>query len=344
MLKKLNNNRLKIVILICTFILSCGTIAYADYDAFKNGSENPGSMTKTVLGWIEDIMGTETLESVNSMVAVETNFEQDTMEIGGITLSGISVGVKEINGLMIIAATMIAVICFLIGLERKFIHQPYTPEILVKQFIILGIALVCIGKSLWLCQQISNFGSGMATAVIEKISQTTNNSSAVDHIKALIYADCEAKVSGGMIKKISIIFGNISSQMGYIVQLLIPWVIMKVVSVVISFICWGRAIEILILATLSPIAFADILSERGQAAGEKFIRNFIALSLQGVVIILVMYFCSQIHLGIITNSFSSSMSVATFSKDVYKIIVIGLVEVGMCTKSLSITKEVVGLA
>ena len=338
-------NHKKIMLVIVALILAFGTIAYADYDKYKAGEEKVSGLTELIFNWIDDIMGVDTLNTVSDKIAVNLDFDADKIDIGGMQLAGVSTGIKQIHSLMVVAATAWAVICFLIGLQKKYLHNPHAPEIFVKQFLILGVSLVLIGQSLWICQQLASFGTGMTTAVINKLANANEDgtdtvASQIDTVKRIIYMGCQ-KEGKGVVKSLVVAVTNTVTQFNYVLQLLIPWLITFVVSLIISFTCWSRAIEIIILATLSPLAFADTLSERGQSSGEKFIRNFLALSLQGVVIIVIMFFCSQISMSILMDT---DMSTNFLTEKIPKIVTIGLVEVGLIIKSLGITKEVVGLA
>lgn len=332
-------NRIKILIFISALVLTFGTRAFANFDAYLNGEEKVSGLTSLIFNWVDQIAGVETLNSVSQKVAINLDFDAESIDIGGMTLTGVSTGIKQIHSLMVVAATAFAVICFLIALQKKYFQNPYAKELLVKQFLILGISLVLIGKSLWICQQLANFGTGMTTAVINNLSSGGNDDNSAANqlieIKRTIYEECQKEGKG--LKALTVAISNFVTQLNYVLQLLIPWLITYAVSLIVSFTCWSRAVEIIILATLSPIAFADTLSERG-GAGEKFVRNYLALALQGVVIIVIMYFCNQINMSILMSEGDFIIT------KVPKIVIIGLVQVGLITKSLTMTKEVVGLA
>ena len=115
------------------------------------------------------------------------------------------------------------------------------------------------------------------------ISPAATSTGLGDTIKDYIYAQTHQKaaVGAGVFEKIGNAAGNFGRAAGFYLQMFLPWVMMKAVGVVINITCWSRAIEILVLASFSPLAFADIMdpSNVSSSAGMRFIKNFFALSL-----------------------------------------------------------------
>ena len=338
-----------IFILMASIIVFTISLSYADYEAWKNGTEEGFFLTDKLMSFVDSIFDVSELTSISSQVNVTFNFDSDKIKIAGIEIDGLSNAVKGVNELMALAATAIVIITFMVDLEKTSVsHIEWNHMTLIKKFVALGFALVCIGKSLWICEQIANFGSGMTTAVINKLDADPTISTAIETLKKIIYNDCNKEaVIDGVAKfddELAAMFSNIGTQLGYFIELLLPWLVKKACNVVVGFICWGRAVNILILAALSPIPFADLVGSHGSVAGEKFVRNMLSISLQGIVIILSMFFCTRLIAGVMTNALAvATPTFSTIMESIYNVIVILLVEMGLVTKSSNLTREIAGL-
>lgn len=130
---------------------------------------------------------------------------------------------------------------------------------------------------------------------------------------------------------------------GIYVSMFIPWVAVQVANMVVNVLIYSRSLEILVLCQMAPIAFG-FMSEGGlgNSTGMRYLKNMMALALQGVVIIVILSMTSSIIVGYMTNY--SAASLTGGSSLTTNLVIMCWVEVGMIKKSLGICQKVVGLA
>lgn len=328
--------RIIIISLIIALLLTIGVSFAMDED---------NVMISLIYSMIDAIASTETIQEVTEIVTV--GYSDTSITLGGYTIENMGTVMGIVNDAMKIFAIVFCSTLFFVGLMNAFLNQQAYEEIVIKRLVVFGITLGLIAWSMPLCLNIANLGSGIAA----KISNIANNSfdittaETIATLKADILADCSTaddsswwNLVGQLVSSVVDIF----TALIYILQLLVPWVAMQAVKIVVKTVCWGRALEILILATLSPLAFCDISSGQGTGMGSigRFLRNFAATAIQGAIIVLIMFYCSQIHIAII----SQNASAAAFFNNTWNIVVIGFVEVGLCTKSQGMAQRLIGAA
>ena len=94
---------------------------------------------------------------------------------------------------------------------------------------------------------------------------------------------------------------------------------------------------------MAPIAFG-FMSESGlgSSTGMRYLKNMMALALQGVVVVVILSMTSSIIVGYMTNYNAADM--AGGMKLTTNLVIMSWVEVGMIKKSLGICQKVVGLS
>lgn len=81
----------------------------------------------------------------------------------------------------------------------------------------------------------------------------------------------------------------------------IPWLIVLVTKFIISIMCWTRVLDIMIRIILAPVGMADIMVSGTRGSGWAFFKRLMVSTMQGAVIIAIMYAYSQV-LSVINNS------------------------------------------
>lgn len=195
----------------------------------------------------------------------------------------------------------------------------------------------------WNCadQQINGVGSiaNIGSAVVGRVSAVaTSNMPNYDALCQEIYDNCSsAKKATGTIDWLKSTASDFVNGVGYILQLFIPWIASMIAGVIVKFVCWSRFIEILILAIISPLSFADISkgsSEHSNAL--RAIKNMIALSLSGAMILLICIICNQIQGALITE--------ADFTTSVWNCVMVALVQMGLVSRANEVVKQGLGMA
>lgn len=122
---------------------------------------------------------------------------------------------------------------------------------------------------------------------------------------------------------------------GMLCQLLIPWLVSKIMIAVVFFVCYSRIIEMLLRMMAAPIALSDFMTEGLHGAGWRFLKNFLAICLQGMIMVAI----SQIYPLVLNTILNGSSG---FWETLLKYIAFSFAAIALLFKSLSISKELVG--
>lgn len=122
--------------------------------------------------------------------------------------------------------------------------------------------------------------------------------------------------------------------LGCFAQLMFPWLVCAALSGVASFIAYSRMIEMLLRMMVAPIALSDFMSEGLHGSGWRYVKTFLAICLQGLLILCIAMIYSKIVGKILTGG--------TFMEITVGYLVISFAAVSLMFKSLSLCKELVG--
>jgi hypothetical protein len=128
-----------------------------------------------------------------------------------------------------------------------------------------------------------------------------------------------------------------------IILMLIPWLVTLICEVVIKIVVLTREIEILVRSAFLPVAIGD--SYNGMSSGAvRYIKSFVAVCLQGALIIVILRIADSMSLDYLTNvgadgysGIDAAMAMIVMPT-VYRIASAGLV-----LKSLPLAKEICGV-
>lgn len=116
-------------------------------------------------------------------------------------------------------------------------------------------------------------------------------------------------------------------------KLLFPWIVAAILKGCATFIAYSRMLEMLLRMTLAPIALSDFMLEGLHSGGWRYLKTFLAICLQGFVIMLI----AQLF---------TALTIPSSGKDFMDIVVgylvISVSAIALMFKSLSVCKEIVG--
>ena len=119
------------------------------------------------------------------------------------------------------------------------------------------------------------------------------------------------------------------------VEITIIWLLIKFIGVMVTVIVTGRMIELYVLIAIAPIPTATIPNVENNIIAKNFLKNFMAVCLQGAIIYLVIAM-----FGIIVNGVGLNIEGADFTKSLFSILgyalvlVISLFNTGKWAKSI----------
>ena len=224
------------------------------------------------------------------------------------------------------AAIMLVFIYFMIAVVDKLSGENFTWEQLWRQMGLLLAAYYLMQHGFEILELLFNIGMAVA-AQISNAFGTDISQPSVDAEEMIKNFQDNWGINGFSIK----IIDNIVM----FIYLLIPWLFSWIMRLCVSVICYSRVIEIYARATFAPIAIADFFHSGLQSGGWRFLKNFLAVSLQGAMILVIAILYSRLFNMITTTD----TNLFTF---VGKFLAFYAAAVMLMFKSLSLTKELVG--
>lgn len=283
--------------------------------------------------------------------------------------------VSTINSVLQGWALSILVMLWLPSLITAFVNQQAYTEIVLKKLLILGVGVFLIINSERICHGITGLGYELVNnigtvdsnanidlasemerlAEIEEANIMNDNSQDIEYDESGVEVSSDSSIVAQTSKQNTIqtfLAGNkiiknlrvaITTKLGlpfkFIVDLLIPWICMQAAYVMVVIACISRNLEILILTALSPIPFCILTNEPlGSGSGTRFIKNMVALSLQGAVLLII----CRIGTAYILNSIGTSITLDS-SGEILRSAAVALAVASIMLKSLSISQKAIGL-
>lgn len=215
----------------------------------------------------------------------------------------------------------ICTIYFLISLMDKVTTEQLNLEQFIKQFMKLIIVVYISQYAITIITDLMGFSQSLFKEVFGEIS-VNPASSAESFYKSL------PGYTGG--------FG---AQLGLAGQLILPAFFTLIMRLVINFVCYSRLIEIYIKAMFTPIAVSDIFVGGMNSNGVRYLKGFLALCMQSVIIIVTNYIYSVINGAVVSNIDPGLENLFPY---LVATLGINLAATGLLVKSLQITKDIVG--
>lgn len=323
--------------------------------AFAKEATEPSKLLELSLKMVDAITDTKELEAINDLVAVR--FGETDMKLGGVTITGLNGTLTAISNICQNIAVLIAVITFCIGYAAAMAQGQNYMEIMAKRFLGLVVCMALIANAMTICFFLANIGTGLAEAVTDYArldSAEGDYAERVEAIKNAMYEECTKEpkelegwhpVKQGLENFATKMDNHIVTPFSYILAFLFPWIIQKAVWVIVKFICWGRAVEIIILACLSPLAMCNVTNGHGMGNGnaERFLRQFGAVCIQGAIIIVTLYICSQLQVSVFASSLVDGTDPDTLGNTCWNMVAISLVMAGLSSRSQGIAQKLMAL-
>lgn len=220
-------------------------------------------------------------------------------------------------------ALMLLCIYFLIALVDKFSSENFTWEQMVRQMCMFLVGFYLIDKGFELLQLMFDLGLNFLKDIGGPSSDGAMS----------LTEDVIKEFKDEKFHSVKII-----SDVLKVCYLLIPWILTFLLRLCVKIICYTRLIEIYVRAAFAPIAFSDFFHHGFQGAGWRFLKSFLAVCLQGAVILCI----AMVYTSLVPVMFSTSGG-ATFAAMLGRYIAILAAACMLLFKSLSLTKEFLGV-
>lgn len=136
--------------------------------------------------------------------------------------------------------------------------------------------------------------------------------------------------------------GYIAAGWIIVLECLIAWIVASFAIVISYAMMLGRAIEIYLTAMFAPIPFALMGFDETRSWGWGYIRQFLALCLSGVVMVIVLYMFPYLVISIVGNIGTGLSGIATVFEMLAKVTAACVVVAMTLTKSTQIARSMLG--
>lgn len=272
-------------------------------------------------GMLNDIMGIDLFDSIYQTLSI--NIFSTSGEYSGI----LNIVQELHNNAIKPIALMLMFIYFMIAIIDKLSSENFTWEQLWRQMAMLLASKFLIEHGFEILYYLFNAGMNIAGS-IQSVIQGSQHPLLNFDAAAMIESFRE---SLGLNKGLLKVLGDIIM----FIYLLIPWILSWILGMAVKIICYTRVVEIYVRATFAPIALSDFFHSGLQGSGWRFLKNFLAVSLQGGIIL------------VIAAVFSALFGTLTFNGDdlfAYTGLYLSFLAaaVMLMFKSLSLAKELLG--
>lgn len=273
-------------------------------------------LTDTLYDWFEDIFGNDAFSAMENVLGLSPSAE----------FSAAWSAVETIyNNVMVPIALSLMIIWFCTKFMEKATAEQVTFQQLFLLFVKLLIAKILIDNGLRIFGMMWSLGISLTNEIGDAFSAGAAGKDLVAEMW-YNYTGKKVGVSLGLWKCIGVAF-----------ELLLPWLISYVITGICYYIAYTRLIEMFVRVCAAPIALSDFMSEGLNGAGWKYLKNFLAVCLQGLIIICVARLHGFIIAGALGSVTSGFMSIVVT-------LAVSFATVGLMMKSLTLSKELLGTA
>jgi len=337
----------RIVIALALVSILFGGMAFAAID-YNSEVENASGMLKLAYDWVDEIVSPKVLTEVTKLLNVGYNGSE--VVIGPYTSSGAGAIFDAIFKVSCVIAVMVLAISFLTDLAMTR-QDNLTEENLIRKLFMFVVGYLLIINAMKICFALADTGTWVTEKVVSKISTDGGAlSDANFEIKKNMWIESHtleiAQDSGVNIHlwdRIGYLFTDNAAKVGFILQLMFPYLAVQLAWVIASVVCFSRAIELYIMSAFSPLAFMDSNTIDGnftQSAAWRFLKNILAIAIQGAIIAATVAIASSL-IGAVVGSSSSSMG--EFVEQSLQILMVIFAEVSLVMRSQGIAKSVLSV-
>ncbi len=218
---------------------------------------------------------------------------------------------------------------FLMELMDKVTREQFDVETLIRMLIKFIIAKTLImDNGITILKAFLQIGNGMAA--------TVSVAGAPAGVETFLHEIVKIIQTNNMV--MDVVMGIVA---------VIPWLISKLVGLVIRAICYGRLIDIVVRGGFAPIGCCAIVQEGFSGHGIRYLKKYFGSILQGAVIMGILFVCSSVNAAVLNAMFDSTSATMTGIGGalamIVEALVVGFTEIMCIVKSGQIANEVAGV-
>lgn len=224
-------------------------------------------------------------------------------------------------------AIMLIIMYFLLHVIEKLTSENFTWEQLAREICMLLVGKFMIEYGFEILEVLFSLGLNVLNNLSSTFGGPGSTTAAIDG-EALLNTFKESRSINGIL-----------GDMMMIAYLLFPRLLSWIMGLAVKVICYTRVIEIYLRAAYAPIALSDFFQNGMNGSGWRFLKNFMAVCLQGAIILTIAVIYSTAFSAVFRTLIESESNLFEF---------IGIWLAFMCSavmlmfKSLSLSKEFVG--
>ncbi len=275
---------------------------------------------------IKDICGQDLLASVTKVLSYDVFV--DSRFAGAIGI------VKKISEEIIVpVAIMLVCMYFLINIVDKFSSDNFTWEQLGRLLVGFLIGVFLIENSFEILEQLFKLGD----ILVDKLATLAQKPDFTEWSETGLNLYKEQKENQNF-------FMDWIWDIIMIPVFIFPWLFSWIMRLAVKIICYSRLIEILVRTAFAPIALSDFFHHGLNGGGWRFLKNFLAVCLQGVLIVAICCLFNSIVNGLVADEMNGGMldwlgGIMTFLGVWLTVYASALM---LMFRSLSLSKEIVG--
>ena len=277
-------------------------------------------MTEFLQSWFKDIFDYGVFDTVSEVLKLNPST--------GSYQNAWTAVERVYENAMVPIALGLMIIWFLVSFMEKASNEQVTLEQLLMLFVKLIAAKYLIDHGLEIFAKLW----GLGISVIDTVGNAFTNGGAG------LFGDAEREALWKSITGVE--WGTklkLLPALGLMCQLLIPWLASLIMTACVYFIAYSRLIEMLLRVLATPIAVSDFITEGLHGAGWRYLKNFLAICLQGMIIVAICNLYPLIMSAVLSDQ-------GAFWDVTLKFLAFSFSAIALMFKSLSLSKELVGTA
>lgn len=129
---------------------------------------------------------------------------------------------------------------------------------------------------------------------------------------------------------------SVIESLQYNISLFVPWLTTMISMLVAYFVIYGRVFEIYLRYALAPIGLSDMFVKGTESTGFTYLKQFLAIGLQGVFLILL-FFVFNLAQGDILRDTAGGIGLTGR-------LAVSVAQIALISKTRGLSKEIVGVA
>lgn len=229
-------------------------------------------------------------------------------------------------------AIMLMLIYFIIALVDKASSENFTWEQWGRQMCMFLASFYLINHGFDIMKLLFELGLSLSSDVYALVRSDLTAEDKLDVVTKVIETFRESTGVPTKFLKDIVLF----------IYLLVPWLLCWVMGLVVKIICYTRIIEIYVRAVFAPIALSDFFHSGLQGAGWRFLKSFLAVCIQGAMILVIAALYSALF-NVATGSVDESLAIEGLFKFLGVFVALMASACMLMFKSLGLSREMLGV-